>query len=182
MAAPTPRPAGWKERERRQCEFFRCPQRINVLELSSRLRFFKAEQQICFKFGSRRRRAGGRNFPGIALHFPLEGLCVGAGDYGGGGGAAPAAPEAGVRGGVGRDEFFGFPPSGRGGKFPPGCGHGPAAPACRALPCPPLLSDVFNKRFMQEQTWDPLPARNWASANQSVILEEEIAKSLYFFF
>lgn len=78
LAAPTLRAVGCKER--RQCEFFRCPQRINVLELSSRLRFSKAEQQICFKFGSRQRRAGGRNFPGIALHFPLKGLCFGAGD------------------------------------------------------------------------------------------------------
>lgn len=60
--------------------FFVAPQRINVLELGSRLRFFKARQQICFKFGSRQRRAGGRNFPGIALHFPLKGLCFGAGD------------------------------------------------------------------------------------------------------
>ena len=78
---PPLRAAGCKERShQRQCEFFRCPQRINVSELSSRLRFFKAEQQICFKFGSRQRRAGGRNFPGIALHFPLKGLCFGAGD------------------------------------------------------------------------------------------------------
>lgn len=78
---PPPRAVGCKERSHeRRCEFFRCPQRINVLELSSRLRFFKAEQQICFKFGSRQRRAGGRNFPGIALHFPLKGLCFGAGD------------------------------------------------------------------------------------------------------
>lgn len=70
-----------KERSRaRQREFFRCPQRIDALELSSRLHFFGAEQQICFKFGSRQRRAGGRNFPGIALHFPLQGLCFGAGD------------------------------------------------------------------------------------------------------
>lgn len=60
--------------------FFVAPQRINVLELGSRLRFFKARQKICFKFGSRQRRAGGRNFPGIALHFPLKGLCFGAGD------------------------------------------------------------------------------------------------------
>lgn len=60
--------------------FFVAPQRMSVLELGSRLRFFKARQQICFKFGSRQRRAGGRNFPGIALHFPLKGLCFGAGD------------------------------------------------------------------------------------------------------
>lgn len=64
----------------RSTDFFPCPQRIDVLELSSRLHFFSAEQQICFKFGSRQRRAGGRNFPGIALHFPLKGLCFGAGD------------------------------------------------------------------------------------------------------
>lgn len=60
--------------------FFVAPQRTNVLELGSRLRFFKARQQICFKFGSQQRRTGGRNFPGIALHFPLKGLCFGAGD------------------------------------------------------------------------------------------------------
>lgn len=79
--APPPRAVVCKERSRaRQREFFRCPQRISALELSSRLHFFSAEQQICFKFGSRQRRAGGRNFPGIALHFPLKGLCFGAWD------------------------------------------------------------------------------------------------------
>lgn len=33
--------------------------------------------------------------------------------------------------------------------------------------CLALLSssDVFNKCFMQERTWDPLPAWNWGWAN-----------------
>lgn len=119
---------------------------MDVLELSSRLHFFSVEQQICFKFGSRQRRAGGRNFPGIALHFPLKGLCFGAGDPGEG--AAPGvgwgngplwgqhdvglcpwglrfgpprlrcAPGQGSAAGAGMNA--GFPPSGRDGKFPPG--------------------------------------------------------------
>lgn len=43
----------------------------------------------------------------------------------------------------------------------------PAGLCLAPLSSPPLLSscDVFNKRFMQEQTWDPLPAQTWGSAN-----------------